>query len=901
MYEQYEQKMERLARILRGVKKGILILIALLIPFLFICFGVGFRYRDMTCASVQYGETPKPSSGITSIGETTYEYRSADDEDDEDAVWSTEVPTLPGRYRVRAHTVSFLGIERDSDSTLFEITPRKLTLWLPDYEVATDPERVVISEDNYSIEGFVYGDRLTFSNIAYEPNSKDGSVINYRVCAFGAVHPDGTDATDCYSLPKKDAKIRDTRIRITVTAGSRTLKYDGDPFEFLHYDEWEITSGELAPGHTAEFHCEYAAYDGLGSTYAVNTIDPSRTCITDRDGNDVTDMYKIQYVNGNLQLQKRSLTITSGSATKEYDGTPLTCDELTIGGDGLAGGDQISVHCTGSQTQVGTSANSLSLIQITNDKFGDALGYYNIIKKTGTLKVTGRKDNGGDGGGGGGGQGGGQGGGKGGSGLFGELDSANEDSFDLSKGGFGGLSAGGLMDNPITLFSFFGQSSRRYYFRECTYGEYDGHTWYRTEGEEDYRPDSDYFTGKALEEAGYQRDSVTIRDLKLKHLVYPYFMTRDPQVADSGDRYNCETYASGYTSAFPYRYDDREEEYQNFVYENYLTISDELKNELYNMATNAGISPYSDNLINEIAWYIQNAASYDLNFPDFPDDQDMVLYFLTVSKKGICQHYAAAAAMMYRAFGIPSRFVVGFVQNGMPGKWVNVTTNTGHAWCEVYIAGTGWIPVEVTGSGTGGSWDGGLIGGGDDISDWPTYDEFITVSYDTLYKEYDGVPVGEMTFYGYHTQGKLRDGDTVVAAPYTLGPNEQYVHVGEYYPTYYKELSVKVYDANGLDVSYLYYINIEEPKVTIVQRGIGLMIYADTQWSPNSIRWTLSGGSLADGDTLRVVLSDDENWDHGFAVYIGQLGERTMYVEILNERGVSVTEEYNINYRYATE
>ena len=61
---------------------------------------------------------------------------------------------------------------------------------------------------------------------------------------------------------------------------------------------------------------------------------------------------------GTLTVNKRSVTLTSADATKEYDGTPLTNDEIAVGGEGFADGEGATYNVTGSQTDVGNSANT---------------------------------------------------------------------------------------------------------------------------------------------------------------------------------------------------------------------------------------------------------------------------------------------------------------------------------------------------------------------------------------------------------------------------------------------------------------------------------------------------------------------------------------------------------------
>ncbi len=89
---------------------------------------------------------------------------------------------------------------------------------------------------------------------------------------------------------------------------------------------------------------------------------------------------------GTVKITAKPLVITAGSATKTYDGAPLTNASYTYGE--LAGEDVIvSVTVEGSQTEVGSSANVPKDSVI---KRGDAVvtDNYNITYVNGTLTVT---------------------------------------------------------------------------------------------------------------------------------------------------------------------------------------------------------------------------------------------------------------------------------------------------------------------------------------------------------------------------------------------------------------------------------------------------------------------------------------------------------------------------------
>ena len=83
-------------------------------------------------------------------------------------------------------------------------------------------------------------------------------------------------------------------------------------------------------------------------------------------------------------ITPRDVTLTSGSATKEYDGTPLTNNTVTVEGDGFVNDEGVTCTVTGTQTAVGSSDNTFDYT--LNDKTKKE--NYNITCNYGTLTVT---------------------------------------------------------------------------------------------------------------------------------------------------------------------------------------------------------------------------------------------------------------------------------------------------------------------------------------------------------------------------------------------------------------------------------------------------------------------------------------------------------------------------------
>ena len=63
---------------------------------------------------------------------------------------------------------------------------------------------------------------------------------------------------------------------------------------------------------------------------------------------------------GSQTITTRPLMITTGGGTKEYDGTPLTNDAVTV--EGLIAKDRADVTATGKQTEVGQSDNTYTIV-----------------------------------------------------------------------------------------------------------------------------------------------------------------------------------------------------------------------------------------------------------------------------------------------------------------------------------------------------------------------------------------------------------------------------------------------------------------------------------------------------------------------------------------------------------
>ena len=71
-------------------------------------------------------------------------------------------------------------------------------------------------------------------------------------------------------------------------------------------------------------------------------------------------------------------------------------------------------------------------------------------------------------------------------------------------------------------------------------------------------------------------------------------------------------------------------------------------------------------------------------------------YFVNEGRRGYCQHFAGAMALMLRFLGIPTRIAAGFTSGRRrDGVWT-VTDRNAHTWVEVWFPGFGWLPFDPT-------------------------------------------------------------------------------------------------------------------------------------------------------------------------------------------------------------
>ena len=196
---------------------------------------------------------------------------------------------------------------------------------------------------------------LDWTGSAKESNYKHGkdSIGTLTVKAKSIV-PDGPDTPD------------EKKTGITVSDPSDS-KYDGKEHR------------EVLTVQDTKKNDELVAEKDYSVTYSDDLVNAGTVTITIEGIGNYTGSFTKTY-----EITKRSVTLTSATASKTYDGQALTSTSITVSGDGFVKGEGATYNVTGTQTEVGNSANSFEYKLNENTLASN----YNITKVVGTLTVT---------------------------------------------------------------------------------------------------------------------------------------------------------------------------------------------------------------------------------------------------------------------------------------------------------------------------------------------------------------------------------------------------------------------------------------------------------------------------------------------------------------------------------
>ena len=167
--------------------------------------------------------------------------------------------------------------------------------------------------------------------------------------------------------------VTESAAEIVVTTTGGTFTYNGQPHGAT------VSVSTLPTGYTLKTAASTATATNVADGEVTATAD--QLVIVNAAGEDVTAKLNITYNNGTIKIIPKAATVTTDSAEKVYDGTPLTAPGRI---EGLVEGENVTLTMTGNQTVKGESANNYELTWDQNAVSGN----YTITDSVGTLKVT---------------------------------------------------------------------------------------------------------------------------------------------------------------------------------------------------------------------------------------------------------------------------------------------------------------------------------------------------------------------------------------------------------------------------------------------------------------------------------------------------------------------------------
>ena len=282
-------------------------------------------------------------------------------ETDYDVSYSTTDFTNVGKITI---TITGKGNYTGTFDRTYEITPATLTVTTPNANKVYDGTPLTAEG---TISGFVNKETATFTTTGSQTevgNSKNAYSIEWN----------GTAKSANYQISETvgTLTVTENENEIVVTTKHSSYTYDG----LAHGTE--VTVSALPKGYSLE-----KATSSATATNVTTAIEA--TCdtlvIKNAEGKDVTNKLKITKVPGSITITPATLTVTTPSANKVYDGTPLTA-EGTI--SGFVNKETATFTTTGSQTEVGNSKNAYSIKWNGTAKSTN----YQISETVGTLTVT---------------------------------------------------------------------------------------------------------------------------------------------------------------------------------------------------------------------------------------------------------------------------------------------------------------------------------------------------------------------------------------------------------------------------------------------------------------------------------------------------------------------------------
>ena len=277
-------------------------------------------------------------------------------------------------------SMNFTNVKFDVEDGVLEIVPEQVTV-----KVTGETNTVVYNGKEQSAEGYELASDTTLYSVENvngpEAAIAKGTNVGEYPMGLAVDQFSNTDDNFIVTFEVTDGWLKvmpiTDKVTVTITENSGSEKYDG--------------AEKTVEGYTVEIDNElYTENDFTFSGDATVKGTDAGTYHMELKAEDFENISKnftnVEFVivDGTLEIAKRTVTLTSGTATKQYDRTALTKEEVTVSGDGFAEGEGATYSNFASIIDVGEVDNEFTY---TLDESTKADNYV-IEQKFGLLVVT---------------------------------------------------------------------------------------------------------------------------------------------------------------------------------------------------------------------------------------------------------------------------------------------------------------------------------------------------------------------------------------------------------------------------------------------------------------------------------------------------------------------------------
>ena len=311
----------------------------------------------------KYDGASHGEAATANVDGATIEYST-----DNGATWTDTVPTIKDVGEINVTVKASMANYSDATATYtLKVTPRTVTLTSETASKPYDGDPLTRPVVTIGGDGFVDGEVTDIKAIGSVTNVSDSPVTNTIVYTT-------TDefVEDNYNITKDEGTLTITKSgELSVNAKGYDGKYDGQ----THNGNVTATEGATLSYSTDNGETWTATEPTIKNVGEIKVIVKASMA----NYSDATAEYT-------LKVTPRPVTLTSETASKPYDGTPLTKPEVTVTGDGFVDGEVTDIKATGSVTNVseGEVTNKITFVH------GDAFNAdnYNIETSEGKLSIT---------------------------------------------------------------------------------------------------------------------------------------------------------------------------------------------------------------------------------------------------------------------------------------------------------------------------------------------------------------------------------------------------------------------------------------------------------------------------------------------------------------------------------